>query len=97
LGATTLAILTDVEHAFLDYGAPTQRAIGEIEARDLAAVAEAGHFAAGSMGPKIAAALSFVEEGRRAIITSPECIAQALAGHTGTHVVASSQSSGVAR
>lgn len=97
LGATTLAILTDVERAFLDYGAPTERAIGEIESRDLAALAEASHFPAGSMGPKVAAALSFVQEGsgpgRRAIITSPECIGEALAGRTGTHVVAS----GIAR
>jgi carbamate kinase len=49
------------------------------------------------MGPKIAAALSFVTEGRRAIITSPECIAEALAGRTGTHVVASSESSRATR
>jgi carbamate kinase len=91
LEATTLVILTDVERAFLDYGAPTQRPLGVVDAQELAGLAEAGHFPAGSMGPKIAAALSFVGEAKRAIITSPECISEALAGRTGTHVVASSR------
>jgi carbamate kinase len=89
LGATALVILTDVEQVFLDYGKPTERALGRIEAEELQALAGAGHFPEGSMGPKIAAALSFVEgKGRRAIITSPECLAEALAGRTGTHVIA---------
>jgi carbamate kinase len=93
LGATTLVILTDVERAFLDYGAPTQKPLGEVDAQELAGWAEAGHFPAGSMGPKVAAALSFVDSSKRAIITSPECIGKALAGRTGTHVVTSSPSS----
>jgi carbamate kinase len=50
--------------------------------RDLAA---AGHFASGSMGPKVAAAMQFVEQGgRRAVITSLEHIAAAITSDFGT-------------
>ena len=47
-----------------------------------------GHFGAGSMGPKVEAALGFVERGgERAIITSLEKAVDALADKTGTHIV----------
>ena len=47
-----------------------------------------GHFGAGSMGPKVEAALGFVERGgERAIITSLEKAVDALEGKTGTHIV----------
>ena len=48
---------------------------------------EAGHFAAGSMGPKIESALDFLSQGgRRVLITQPESLAAALQGRTGTHI-----------
>ncbi len=61
-------------------------------AKDLALAAKKllgeGHFKAGSMGPKMEAALSFVEAGgERAIITSLNKAVDALAGKTGTHIV----------
>jgi len=47
-----------------------------------------GHFAPGSMGPKIRAVIKFLEEGgKEALITSPENIECALAGETGTRIV----------
>ena len=48
-----------------------------------------GHFAEGSMGPKVLAAMRFVENsGSRAIITCREKVVEALRGHTGTIIVA---------
>jgi carbamate kinase len=50
---------------------------------------EAGEFPEGSMGPKVRAAVEFIEQGgTSAIITSPDHLEDALAGRTGTHVVA---------
>ncbi|MGI6726661.1 MAG: carbamate kinase [Christensenellales bacterium] len=82
LQAGTLLILTEVEQAFLHYGKPQQKALGEVSAADMRAWLEEGHFAAGSMGPKVEAALRFVEggAGRVAVITSLE---QAWAGAQG--------------
>jgi carbamate kinase len=97
LGASTLVILTDVEHVFLHYGKRGQRPLDRVSKADLAALARSGHFPEGSMGPKIAAALSFVQsDNDRAVITSPECFEEALAEQTGTHVVARAQKSGAA-
>ena len=46
-----------------------------------------GHFPPGSMGPKIEAALAFVEGGREAIITDPPNLCRALRGETGTRIL----------
>ena len=47
-----------------------------------------GHFPAGSMGPKIGAAIEFLESGGKdVLITSPSCIGSALVGKAGTHIV----------
>jgi len=49
----------------------------------------AGEFAAGSMGPKVEAAIAFLEhDGREVVITSPDHLADAVAGRTGTHLTA---------
>ena len=49
---------------------------------------EQGHFAPGSMGPKVEAILEFLKKGgRRGLITSPEMLEEALAGRAGTHFV----------
>jgi carbamate kinase len=88
--ASTLLILTDVEHAVLRYGTPQAEPLREITAGQLRAYQTEGHFASGSMGPKVEAALRFVESGggRRAIISALEVALDALAGRTGTQVVA---------
>jgi carbamate kinase len=85
LGATRLLILTDVEQVALDYKKPTQRPLAHLRAADARAYLAAGQFAAGSMGPKVRAAVEFVEAGgRQAIITQLYRAVAALAGETGT-------------
>jgi carbamate kinase len=83
LQADLLLIATDVAAVFLDWGQPTQRAIGRVTPLALAA----HNFAAGSMGPKVEAARAFVmATGRRAVIGSLDDIAGMLAGTAGTQV-----------
>jgi carbamate kinase len=83
LQADVLIIATDVPAVYLDWGQPTQRAIGKVTPQALA-----GHdFAAGSMGPKVEAARAFVlATGRRAVIGSLARIEDMLAGTAGTQV-----------
>jgi carbamate kinase len=76
IGATILAIATDIDHVMIGYGTASQRPLGRTTPGELRAYAAAGHFAGGSMGPKVEAAVRFVEAGgRRAVITSLEHIA----------------------
>lgn len=83
LGAEVLLIATDVAAAYLDWGQPTQRALGRVTPQALAQHA----FPAGSMGPKVEAACHFVTAtGGRAVIGSLEQIEGMLAGHAGTQV-----------
>ncbi len=85
--ATALIIATDVPNAVVGFGTPGARPIGAVTTAELRVLQAAGHFASGSMGPKVEAALRFVERGgRRAVITSLEHIGEALAGATGTIV-----------
>jgi carbamate kinase len=85
LDAGTLVIATDVPHVLVGYGTPAARPLGRVTSAELRAHAAAGEFARGSMGPKVEAALRFVEGGahgpgptRRAVITSLEHIADAV-------------------
>jgi carbamate kinase len=85
LDAGTLVIATDVPHVLVGYGTPAARPLGRVTPAELRAHAAAGEFARGSMGPKVEAALRFVEGGahgpgpsRRAVITSLEHIADAV-------------------
>ncbi|MFC2143812.1 carbamate kinase [Candidatus Aenigmatarchaeota archaeon] len=87
IGADTLLILTDVDGVYLNYGRPSQRLVKEANLREVEKYAEQGHFAAGSMGPKIQAAYRFVKNGgKRAIITSPSFALRALGGSRGTTI-----------
>ncbi|MGD2145583.1 MAG: carbamate kinase [Anaerolineae bacterium] len=88
LGANLLLISTAVEQVYLNFGQPNQRAIDEMTVAKAKQYIDEGHFAAGSMLPKIKAIVWFLESGgQEAIITSPESIARALRGETGTRVV----------
>ncbi len=88
LKADTLAILTEVEHAYTGYGTGDQRALGELDVDALRTLAAEGHFAPGSMGPKVEAAARFVEGGGvQAVITDPEHLEAALDGRAGTRVI----------
>jgi carbamate kinase len=88
LGIENLLILTAVERVAIDYGTPRQRLLERVTASELKAHQRAGHFAKGSMGPKVEAALRHLAGGgKRAIIGHLERAAAALAGASGTHVV----------
>ena len=81
--ADCLVIVTDVKAVFLDWGTPAQRAVGKVTPEALASHA----FAAGSMGPKVAAACEFVRAtGKRAVVGSLDEIEAMLAGTAGTQV-----------
>ncbi|MBO9520481.1 MAG: carbamate kinase [Nocardioidaceae bacterium] len=83
-----LVIATDVAHAVLGFGTPQAQDIGEVTLDQMREYAEAGHFAGGSMGPKVEALLRYVEQsGRRGVITDLSSILLAAAGQAGTIVV----------
>jgi len=86
LNAEVLLIATDVQAAVIGWGGPDPQPLGAVSATELRRYAAAGHFAGGSMGPKVDAACRFAETGGRAIITSLHGIADALAGRAGTVV-----------
>ncbi|MGC0252252.1 carbamate kinase [Pseudactinotalea sp. Z1748] len=89
--ADVLLIATDVEHAIVGYATPQARPLGTIDVAELTAFAAEGHFAAGSMGPKVEAALRFARSGGRSVITSLDHIVEAVEGRVGTQVTAAPQ------
>src|SRR5215470_6735234 len=88
VGAGTLVMLTGVERVALDFGKPSARAIDRMRATEARGHLADGQFPPGSMGPKITAALRFIERGGpRAVITALDKLELALAGHAGTEIV----------
>ncbi len=88
--ASLLAIVTDVPSVYLDYGRETQRPLREMTTAETREYLREGQFPPGSMGPKIQAALRFLEEGGpRVLITDAENLASAIAGQTGTLLIPS--------
>jgi carbamate kinase len=86
--ADVLVVATDVPNAVLRFGTPDAEPLGRVDVRRMRALAADGHFASGSMGPKVEAACRFVEQGgSRAVITDLANILDAVAGETGTVVV----------
>jgi carbamate kinase len=86
--ADVLVVATDVPNAVLGYGTPDAEPLGRVDVRRMRALAAEGHFASGSMGPKVEAACRFVEQGgARAVITDLANSLDAVAGETGTVVV----------
>ena len=89
LGIDTLMILTAVSKVAVNFGKPDQRALDEVTASEMAGYMQEGHFAKGSMAPKIDAALRFIAGGgRRAIIAHLDEALPAYEGRAGTHVIA---------
>jgi len=88
LNADLLAIATDVANVALNFGTPDQLDLSHVTAGEIRLYAAEGHFAVGSMGPKIAAALEFIDNGgREVIITSPGNLSAALNdGTIGTRI-----------
>lgn len=86
--ADMLVIATDVPHAVLAFGTPDARDIGTVDLATMRQYAAAGHFAGGSMGPKVEALCRFVERsGRPGVITDLAGIAAAATRTAGTVVV----------
>lgn len=85
IGADTFMILTDVEHALLNFGKDNPTPLGKVTLAEMKKYAEEGHFLAGSMGPKVEAAMEFIEKGgQRVIISSLTKAVKAFEGKTGT-------------
>lgn len=88
IGADLFLISTAVEKVYLNFNKANQKAIDMMTVAEAKKYMEEGHFAKGSMLPKIRAIVWFLEAGgKEAIITSPENIARALRGETGTRIV----------
>jgi carbamate kinase len=87
IGAEELIILTQIDRVALNYKKPNQRFIDRMTVAEARQYIAEGHFARGSMLPKIEAVIDFLENGgRRAIIASLERAHEALHGKSGTHV-----------
>lgn len=88
LNADLLLISTAVEQVYLNYGKDNQQPILKMDHIKAQQYIKEGHFAAGSMLPKIESCVEFIKRGgKKAIITNPENITRALNGETGTTIV----------
>ncbi|MCB2229279.1 carbamate kinase [bacterium] len=88
IGAGILSILTSVDKVALNFGQPNQVDLDELTVSELKEHIKAGQFPAGSMGPKIQAAISFIENGGNLVtITSFANAAQAVFGKAGTRII----------
>jgi len=88
LGFDTLLLLTAVSRVAIRFGTPGARSLDTVTASELHAYEKDGHFATGSMAPKVEAALKFIEHGgKRAIIAHLDEAVAALDGKTGTQIV----------
>lgn len=88
--ARTLVIITGVPKVTLKYGTPEEKPLERITLAQARHYYQAGEFPAGSMGPKMMAAIEFVQAdpGNRVIITNEENVLEAMEGREGTHIVA---------
>ncbi len=87
INADLFLISTAVEKVALNYGKPNQVNLDRMTLSEAKNYLQEGHFPPGSMGPKIKAVIKFLEEGgKEALITSPENLARALRGETGTKI-----------
>jgi carbamate kinase len=87
LSANLFIILTGVDRVSKDFGKPTQTELAEIDVPTAKRLLAEGQFPPGSMGPKIDAAIRFVEAGgHEVLVTRAESLAQALEGKTGTYI-----------
>ncbi len=88
ISADILLIATDVDKVSLNYQKPNQIDLETLTISDAKKYMEEGHFPPGTMGPKVEAAMKFIEfGGERAIITSIEKISAALEGNAGTEII----------
>ncbi len=89
LKADVLIISTAVDKVYLNYKKPDQKALDQITLAEAKKYLAEGHFAAGSMKPKVEACIEFLEGGgKEALITDPAHVVDAVKGRAGTWVVA---------
>jgi carbamate kinase len=87
LGSKAMYITTGVDHIYRDYLTDRRSAIRETTIPELQAMAAAGQFPPGSMGPKVEAAVYFLERGgEEVVICRPEALAEAFDGRAGTRI-----------
>ena len=87
LGIHTLAVVTDVPGAAISFGKRGERWLAHVSKRDLSEYYKRGEFGEGSMGPKVAAGIEFLDGGgRRFVIADIPSLARALRGEAGTRV-----------
>jgi len=89
LQADLFVISTGIEKVAINFNQPQQKWLEQISVGELRRYVAEGHFAKGSMGPKIGAVITFLESTPhgRAIITDPPNLGRALTGAAGTHIV----------
>ena len=89
LQAELFVISTGVEKVALNFYQPNEKWLDRVTLSELRRYVAEGHFAKGSMAPKIDAVISFLEgtPTGRAIITNPPNLGRALSGAAGTHIV----------
>jgi len=87
INADILLILTNVEKVYLNYGFKDQKSLDKVTLDEIRKYYEEGHFPEGSMGPKILAAIRFLEfGGEKVIISHVDKGWEAFQGKTGTHI-----------
>jgi carbamate kinase len=85
MGAETLIVSTGVDNICLNFGKPDEKPLGKMTLAETRRYIKEGHFAEGSMLPKIRAIVSFLEQGgKKAIISRPEKLKEAILGKAGT-------------
>lgn len=88
IGAPLLVISTAVPCVALNFGTPQQKNLSTVTAKEMQKYLDEGHFAPGSMAPKVQAALDFIQAGgQQVIITDPKTIGEAINNGAGTHIV----------
>lgn len=89
LGITDMIIMTAVPRVAINFGKPDQRALERVTLSEIRKLHQEGHFPPGSMGPKIEAAIQFLEGGGKRVAIGPlEDAVPILKGETGTTIVA---------
>jgi carbamate kinase len=88
LDADVFAIATDVDHVYFDFGKATQRPLDRLTIAQCLKYLDEGQFPQGSMGPKITAAIKYLElGGKTAVITDHAHLLEALEGKAGTRIL----------
>lgn len=88
LKADLFVILTNVDFVAIHYNKRNQKNLTRVRLKEIKRYYEKGHFPPGSMGPKIKAAIDFIEAGgKEVVITSSRELLKALRGKSGTHIV----------